>query len=207
MSISRSYFSGRLTRRAAPRNASAGGSSGCAASMTPASSATGHDLAQKDAEALPQLCSLDLDRRGAGAAGAIAHVPDHAVRQRQVGIDRREVEPHRHRVTARVWPARPAPDAGDGKVVADARDAGAPGVAHQALQALDLAGAVGPAQQHIRPEARRQILDAGEFQARCRAPISPARRNRHRSTIRRSSSRPSHRSRVPAESEGSRPRK
>ena len=45
--ISRSYFSGRFTNRGVPRNRSTGGSSGWAASVTPASSATGMTSARK----------------------------------------------------------------------------------------------------------------------------------------------------------------
>ena len=141
-----------------------------------------HELAQENAEPLPKLVRADRHRCGTRPGGAVAHVPDDAVGQRQIGIDRGEVEPDRHGLAARERPARPAPDAGDREIVADAGNAGAAGVAHQTLQPLDLRRPIGAAEQHVGPEARREILDRGELQARCRAPCSPGRRNRHRST-------------------------
>ena len=59
----------------------------------------------------------------------------------------------------------PAVDPGDREVVADAGDTGATGVADQALEALDLRGAVGAAEEDVVPEAGGEVLQSGEFEA------------------------------------------
>ena len=136
---SRSYLAWLLTSRAVPRSRSTGGSSGCAASRTPASSATGTSLGQEPRQPVPELRVVDRDGRPPGCArrGSACSRPCRRGSGSRASIAA-EVEDGGHGAAARQPLAPPAPDAGKREVVADHRNAGAAGVADEPLHPLDL---------------------------------------------------------------------
>ena len=141
-------------RAAADRPAAAGrervgsgGSSGCAARVTPASSATGITRSRNSSKRC-QSCS-ERRRRATVPGGSVAvidHVPDHAVRHRRI---ERALHAHRLRATPRKRALDPPRHAGNREVVAQDGDAGLADVADDGFDVLQWGAA------WARPAARR----------------------------------------------------
>ena len=118
-----------------------------------------HELPEEPSEALPQLLLVNPDRSRGRVAGAVAHVPNHAVRDGCVSLLLGKVHDDCHCAAAGRPALAPSPYAGNREIVADHRDARPPGIAHQPLEVLYLPGTVWAVEQNVGPEGRREVFE------------------------------------------------